>query len=55
MLAFNTYNQSIVDLSGICLIFMGVALGVFLIGIVVKNFLLRIVLKKKSEILEVFF
>lgn len=45
------YNQSIEDLGVICLIFMGVAVAVFIIAIIVKNFLLRIVLKKKSEIL----
>ena len=34
---------------------MSVTAGVFFVAMAVKNVLLRIVLKKKSEILEVFF
>jgi hypothetical protein len=51
VLAFNAFNDSINNLSTIQIIYLGIAFGLFFVAMLAKNFLLRIVVKKKSEIL----
>ena len=50
-IAFNAFNDSINNLSTIQIIYLSLAFGLFFIAMFVKNFLLSIVVKKKSEIL----
>lgn len=47
-LAFNAFNDSIKSLSAIQIIYLSIAFGLFFIAMFAKNFLLRIVVKKKS-------
>jgi len=54
-LAVQSFIDSLDKIASIETAYIGVTVGLFLTAMIVKNILLRIVLKKKSEILEVFF
>lgn len=54
-LAMNAYKQALDSIASIEIVYIGITIGIFVSAIIAKNVLLRIVLKKKSEILEVFF
>ena len=51
VIAINAFNDSISNLSAIQDIYLAIAFGLFFVAMLAKNFLLRIVVKKKSEIL----
>lgn len=48
VLALNNYTDSVENITTIQIAYMSVAISLFVVAMIVKNILLRIVLKKKS-------